>query len=175
MGVVVVVHHTYIGRQFSDIQLGHDIASLVRMTDILKGLGGVLASLIDQDLLSTGMLRRKRQKRVSYTGCCVMAPGKKGLEERKKKSPIRLRNELSSAFSFSPMGFRKQRKVKQQQIVRAEGEENKKRRGVGPNLVDESCAVVDLSVDGDQEAVFGRVLGQLSEGVSLWGSHFDCE
>jgi hypothetical protein len=59
------VEDTYIGLVLSDVHLVHDLAGLIRVTDILEGLGGILASLIDKNLLSTGMLHfhRKVQKK----------------------------------------------------------------------------------------------------------------
>jgi len=47
---------TYIGLVLADIHLVHDLAGLIRVSDILEGLGGILAGLIDKNLLSTGML-----------------------------------------------------------------------------------------------------------------------
>ena len=50
-----------------------------------------------------------------------------------------------------------------------------KEKGSEPNLVDESCYVVDFSVDGEEEAILGSVLRQVSEGVRLGGHYEDVE
>lgn len=51
-----VLVDTYIGLVLADIHLVHDLAGLIRVSNILEGLGGILAGLIDKNLLSTGML-----------------------------------------------------------------------------------------------------------------------
>ena len=56
MGLVLGQWGTYASLVLSNIQLGHDIASLVRVSDILKGLGRVLACLVQQHLLSARVL-----------------------------------------------------------------------------------------------------------------------
>jgi hypothetical protein len=53
---------TYASLVLSNVQLGHDIAGLVRVSDILKGLGRVLSCLVQQHLLSTGMLNESRSR-----------------------------------------------------------------------------------------------------------------
>ena len=52
---------TYISLELSDVHLVHDLTGLIRMSNILEGLGGILTGLIDQNLLSTGMLRKKEK------------------------------------------------------------------------------------------------------------------
>jgi hypothetical protein len=42
--------------EVSDIHLGEQSASLVRMSDVFKGVSGILAGFVKQDLISTRML-----------------------------------------------------------------------------------------------------------------------
>lgn len=54
---------TYIGLDVADIHLVHDLAGLVRVANILERLGGITASLVQQDLLTTGVLIVNREKK----------------------------------------------------------------------------------------------------------------
>lgn len=51
MGVVAVI--TYTALQVANVELVEGLAGLVTVADILKGLGGVLATNVEDDLLTT--------------------------------------------------------------------------------------------------------------------------
>jgi hypothetical protein len=46
---------TYVALQRSDLELVERLAGLVAVADILKGLGGILAGNVEEDLLTTAV------------------------------------------------------------------------------------------------------------------------
>jgi hypothetical protein len=58
---------TYVALQGSDLELVKRLAGLVAVADILKGLGGVLAGNVEEDLLTTAV----RIARVRIMSCAT--------------------------------------------------------------------------------------------------------